>query len=426
MTRQLQLTIMLGGLSLALVVAATALACGSPPKTKEAAPIFVDPNRAPDFRLGDASTPQGYQLRLAIDPSVVEFQGTVRIAVELNVPLHTLWLHQKDLQIDTASFQRDGKNIPLTPIAGDGDAELLGLVSTEELAPGLGSIHIEFHGELGSQQALFRQFEDKHWYAYSDFEATDARAAFPCYDEPRFRVPWRIEVTAPPDSIAFANAPESSREVLDSGNTLFRFEETRPLPSYLVAVAVGPFDLIEGGTTKTPLRIIAPNGQAQHGRFVLENTGRWIQYLEEYLGMALPFPKLDFIAVPVFGGAMENPGLVTFSSGILLTRPPANAEQRRRAAGVTSHELAHMWFGNLVTPAGWNDLWLNEAFATWLSDKVVANWEPGRASEVLDVADKSTAYAVDHEIGGRRVRQAMTSRQDIRDAFDPITYRKGG
>ncbi len=402
-----------------------AMACGGKAKAAPAA-ISADPNLAPSFRLSDASVPKAYHLRLAIDPDKSDFSGKISIDVELGHTLHTFWLHQKDLDISDASFHRNGRTIPLTRVSSKDDPELLGLTATEELFAGLGRIEIRFAGKLGSREALFRQKQEERWYAYSDFEATDARAAFPCYDEPRFNVPWQVEIEAPSGALAFSNAPEVAREEQEGGSWLFRFATTRPLPSYLVAMAVGPFDLIEGKASNTPLRIIAPKGQARLGRFLLENTGQWIQYLESYLDMAMPFPKLDFIAVPQFSGAMENPGLVTFSSNILLNPRGTSQEKLTRAAGVAAHELAHMWFGNLLTPRDWQDLWLNEAFATWLSDKVIQDWQPSKAREILDIADKSTAFEIDHRLGGRMVRQPIENREDIRQAFDAITYRKGG
>ncbi|MCP4449687.1 MAG: hypothetical protein GY811_30805 [Myxococcales bacterium] len=159
---------------------------------------------------------------------------------------------------------------------------------------------------------------------------------------------------------------------------------------------------------------------------MLESTDEMLRYLEEYLGMPMPFRKLDFIAVPRFGGAMENPGLITFSSAILLIGKSADAAAQRRALGVTAHELAHLWFGDFITPDYWNDLWLNEAFATWLSVKAVAIAQPDQAYEVLDIADKTAAYEIDHGLDGRRVRETIMSRDDIRASFDRITYRKGG
>lgn len=411
-----------------LVVGILAVSCGgrlAPAPAQPAAPR-TDPNLAPTARLGDASLPTGYHLRVGIDPREVRFVGEITIDVELREDLHTFWLHRKKLHIVSATFERDNQKVPLRTRRSQDDEELLGLAAEETLRAGPGKLQIEFSGDLGNLQGLFRQIQDGRWYAYSDFEATDARAAFPCYDDPRFKVPWDVEIKTPAGNLAFANAPEVARETQSDGSVLFRFGTTRPLPSYLIAMAVGPFDVIEGKAWSTPLRIIAPKGHAGHGRFVLENTGRWIHYLEEYLGMAMPFPKLDFIAVPHFGGAMENPGLVTFSANILLTGATPTDGQRRRAAGVTTHELAHMWFGNLVTPDYWNDLWLNEAFATWLSDKAVAHWQPARARDILDIADKSTAFDLDHSVGARMVREPIKDRTDIRAAFDAITYRKGG
>jgi alanyl aminopeptidase len=409
------------------LLGALLIACGGPSSPAPLpSPAALDPNLAPASRLGDASEPRAYQLKLRVDPGEPRFEGEVIIDIELHQELHTLWLHQKNLKITRAVLERGNQEFELEPLQSDGDQELLGLRSSETLDAGRARLRIEFGGKLGNMQGLFRQLEHGRWYAYTDFEATDARAAFPCYDDPRFKVPWDVTLEVPAGNRAFSNAPEIASEQKPDGTRLVRFAPTRPLPSYLVAMAVGPFDLIEGKASSTPLRVIAPKGQATHGRFVLENTGQWMRYLEDYLGMPMPFPKLDFIAVPRFGGAMENPGLVTFSSNILLTGPAPSDAQKRRAAGVTTHELAHMWFGNLVTPHYWDDLWLNEAFATWLSDKAVAQWQPAKARDILDIADKSTAYAIDHNIGGRVVREPIKGRNDIRAAFDAITYRKGG
>ncbi len=386
----------------------------------------IDPNLAPEGRLGQASTPSAYRLRLSLDASSGNFLGETTIDITVHQPVHTLWLHSKELQISSAQLEQNGAFYDLKSTTTEVDTELLGLASNHEFAVGPAQLHLRWRGNLGSIQGLFRQSEEGVGYIYSDFEATDARAAFPCYDDPRFKTPWTISIEVPKEHRAFSNAPETRRTRLDNGNDLVRFAPTRALPSYLVAVAAGPFESISGTASNTPLRIIAPKGQAEAGRFVLESTGTMLRYLEEYLGMPMPFPKLDFIAVPRFGGAMENPGLITFSSSILLVGDDASEQAKRRALGVAAHELAHLWFGDFITPDYWNDLWLNEAFATWLSDKTVAHAQPNRATEVLDIADKTTAYGIDHGLGGRRVREPIQNREDIRAAFDKITYRKGG
>lgn len=390
-----------------------------------AAPV-VDPNLPPARRLGPATIPLAYDLTLELDPSEASFVGEVTIDIDVREPLHTVWLHEKDLQISHASVEQERRTIELDIVEAPESTELLGLRADSELAKGRAQLHLRWRGKLGTTQGVFRQSEGGQWYIYSDFEATDARSAFPCYDDPRFKTPWTVSLVVPSGQLALSNYPEERRTEATGERTEFHFETTRPLPSYLVAMAAGPFDVLEGRASNTPLRVIAPRNEAQGGRIVLESTGTMLEFLEEYLGMAMPFPKLDFIAVPHFGGAMENPGLVTFSSGILLVGDTPTASERRRALGVTAHELAHLWFGDLITPDYWNDLWLNEAFATWLSIKAVAAVQPERADDVLDIADKTAAYPIDYGIDGRRVREPIKDLEDIRRAFDHITYRKGG
>ncbi len=415
---------------LTLALCTLLLACGGKagPTIEAARTVDSDPNQQPNHRLGEASRPTAYALHMQMDPTRGAFRGEIDIDIEVAQPLHTLWLHQRDLIIESATLERAGKlqTLRVQVPEDDDEVELFSLHADAPLAAGPARLHIEFKAHFGNVSGLFRQSEEGRWYAYSDFEATDARSAFPCYDDPRFKVPWRIRIDVPAGDMALSNAPQESREMLANGQERFVFATTRPLPSYLVAMASGPFDAIAGKASSTPVRVIAPRGQAERGRFVLDNSDAWLRFLESYLGMSMPYPKLDFIAVPHFSGAMENPGLITFSSDILLTGDHASDALLRVAAGVTTHELAHMWFGDLLTPRYWNDLWLNEGFATWLSDKNMAAYQPHRAREILDIADKSSAFVIDHGLHGRKLREPIEASKDIRSAFSAITYRKGG
>ncbi len=412
---------------LVVVFALGFIACtGTPPIASSVSAAAADPNQEPALRLGNATVPIAYQLQLKLNPNETSFSGQAVIDIDVRAPVHTIWLHSKGLQIREATLEQNGRSVRLATRPGKKDSELIGLQAQSPLTLGPAQVHIEWSGSFGSIQGLFRQVDEGRWYTYSDFEATDARAAFPCYDDPRFKTPWALSLQVPDGLRAFSNAALLSSEKLPSSEVLHHFEPTPPLPSYLIAMAAGPFDVISGQAAGTPLRIVAPKGQAEAGRFVLESTSAMLQFLEDYLAMETPFQKLDFIAVPHFGGAMENPGLITFSSAILLLGDSPSPNQKRRTLGVTAHELAHLWFGDSLTPSYWNDLWLSEAFATWLSDKVVSHVQPERSLEVLDIADKSTAFATDHGISGRRVRQPIVDRDDIRAAFDSITYRKGG
>jgi alanyl aminopeptidase len=209
------------------------------------------------------------------------------------------------------------------------------------------------------------------------------------------------------------------------------FAPTRPLPSYLVAVAVGPFDFVDAGKAgknHIPVRIVAPKGKANQAKYAAEVTATIIDRLENYFGIPFPFDKCDNVAIPLtFGfGAMENAGMVTYAQNLILSDPAIDTEQRRRMyPGVAAHELAHQWFGDLVTLAWWDDTWLNEAFATWTSSKILAEWKPEWHSRLADLGGKFGAMGEDSLVAARKIRQPIVTKDDISNAFDGITYQKG-
>jgi alanyl aminopeptidase len=228
-----------------------------------------------------------------------------------------------------------------------------------------------------------------------------------------------------PDGMrALANAPELRAAPAGRGWRRVEFAPTPPLPTYLLAFAAGPFDVLDGPSVPVPMRVVATRGRAADGAAALAAAAPMLVELERYLGSKTPFPKLDFVAVPTFNGAMENPGLITFAAPILLieasSKPtPAWRERHRLMAGVMAHELAHLWFGDLVTMRGWDELWLNEGLATWLSDRLVAAVYPADAGEVLDVADKRQGLEIDRR--GRPVPVRRTDPSDLSDLFSPLT-----
>ena len=279
---------------------------------------------------------------------------------------------------------------------------------------------------------IFRQQSGGEWYAFTQFEETDARRAFPCVDEPSAKIPWTLSLRIPSGLKAVANAPEESSTPAGEGMILVRFRTTRPLPSYLVAFGVGPFDFVDGrpaGKRKVPVRIVVPRGRAREGAYAARVSPEILEGLEDYFGIAYPYEKLDILTIPftVQFGAMENAGLVTFREASVLARPEEDGvRRRRRFAAVAAHEFAHQWFGDLVTPAWWNDTWLNEAFATWMETKVIERWAPswGMAAERVDERNRARP-PTDALVTARRIRQPIESYNDIRNAFDAITYQKG-
>ena len=192
------------------------------------------------------------------------------------------------------------------------------------------------------------------------------------------------------------------------------FASSRPLPSYLVAIAVGPFDFVDAGKAgknHIPVRIVTPKGKANQAQYAAEVTTTIIDRLESYFGIPFPFEKCDNVAVPVFSGAMENAGMVTYNQTVILSDPGFDTEQRQRTyAGLAAHELAHQWFGDLVTLAWWDDPWLNEAFATWASSKILAEWNPEWHSRFDDLSGKFLAMRNDSLVAARKIRQPIESR----------------
>jgi aminopeptidase N len=230
-----------------------------------------------------------------------------------------------------------------------------------------------------------------------------------------------------------SNTPETKSGATPKrpGWTRHEFAQSKPLPTYLVAMAVGPFDVLDGGTAgqkKTRLRYFTPKGRAAEARYAKEVTPRLLEALEDYFGMAYPFDKLDAVSVPqtVGFGAMENVGMITYASSLIAAPPREETPLfQRRYAAVAAHEMAHMWFGDLVTLAWWDDTWLNEAFATWMSNKVIARYKPEWDSGWSVGYSRGRALELDRLAAARRVRNPVTEKTEIWGAFDGITYNKG-
>jgi len=231
----------------------------------------------------------------------------------------------------------------------------------------------------------------------------------------------------PAGQIALGNAPETSHEDGEGGMVVHHFETSRPLPSYLVAFAVGDFDVVQGQSSPFPIRAITTKGRGALTGLALDASAALIAKLGDYFGIRYPYPKLDIVAVPDFAaGAMENPGLVTFRDQILLLDPKhATTSARRGQAETIAHEFAHQWFGDLVTAAWWDDIWLNEGFATWAEAKMVDAWKPAFGAELEQIASAQNVMDIDALRSARAVRQPVHSSGEAQEAFDGITYTKG-
>jgi cytosol alanyl aminopeptidase len=381
----------------------------------------------PKLRIPDNVQPIRYAVDLIIIPDRDTFRGAVDINIDIRTATSVIWLNASDLQIEDASF-RSGSGAASKAATLAGGKDFAGF-SFDHPVSGQGVLHISYLGKISrnSSAGLFQMKQADQWYVYSQFEPTDARRAFPCFDEPSFKVPWQLTLHVPKDDVALANTPELSHADEPGGMQVVKFKESKPLPSYLVALAVGHFDIVDAGKVgKTPLRIITPHGKAANAKYAVEAIPQLLKLLEDYFGIPYPYEKLDSIAMPISNFAMENAGLITYGETTLLAKPDEDSINRQRGCAiVTAHEMAHQWFGDLVTTAWWDDIWLNEAFATWMENKIVREWKPEWHIDVTVINDRLFAMREDSLVATRKIRQPIESNDDIANAFDGITYQKG-
>lgn len=390
---------------------------------------------AADGRLPEGVTPLHYTLALTIDPRVERFSGETTIRVKFDRSAKSFWLHGRDIAARTVTVTpTGGAAIPATyKENGEGFAE----VTFDRAVPaGEADVTIAYDAPFAAGAAgLYRATSDDEKYAITQFEAIDARRAFPGFDEPRFKTPFSVSVVARADDTAISNTTEDKVEPAGEGLVRHVYRETLPLPTYLIAFAVGPYQVVDGPVLPpnayrkhaVPLRGVAARGKGAQTRYALDNTAKLVTFFEDYFATGYPYDKLDFIAAPEFSaGAMENAGAIVYAETAILMQPGGPVTQQRNILTTHAHEIAHQWFGDLVTPAWWDDIWLNEAFATWMAYKAAAAVYPdggyGRETQQRALG----AMEDDSLSAARRIREPIRVEADIEDAFDSITYSKGG
>ena len=414
---------------LLLLAACRAAPTSSPPPPAVAAqapaPRPVDPS-PPGLRLPGDVQPRRFELELTIDPASEGFAGKVRVEAEVVEPTRVVWLNATDLSVSSAKI--DGQSVRVLP----GGADHVGLVGDRELTRGSVVLELAFTGKIDRERSrgVYAVKEpDGAWYAYTFFESLDARRAFPCFDEPIYKVPWRLTLRVPPGQVALANAPiASDREA--GGLREVVFAESKPMPSYLVAFVVGPFDVIDGGTggrAGTRIQFVVPRGRGPETRWAREVTPRVVAALEDYFDMPYPYEKLDVAVPPRYWGTMEHPGIVAMGQVLTLIPPDRETRSRRQFYTVIlAHELAHYWFGDYVTMSWWDDTWLNEALGQWMDPKITHAVEP--SWRYLDdiVRQATGAMNGDELLATKAIIVPVDSKEAIADSFDAdITYFKG-
>ena len=386
-------------------------------------------------RLPRAVHPERYDIVLEPDLPAATFRGTVDIALVVDEPAGELVCNAADLVLEQATLTVDGTSAPLT-WTHDDEYERVSFALPEPLPAGAGArLSIAFAGTLNDKlRGWYRsRFKDddgvEHTIATSQMQATDCRRAFPCWDEPDFKAVFAATIVAPGDLLAISNGPEVAREERPDGRHAVRFADTMPMSTYLVAFIAGPLEATPPRAVgQVPMRMVHVPGKDHLTGFGLEVGAFALQWFQDYYGIPYPSDKVDLVALPDFAaGAMENLGCITFRESVLLVDPDrATQSEEQLVADVVAHELAHMWFGDLVTMRWWNGIWLNEAFATFMEVAACDAFRPDWKRWETFSLERTAAFETDSLASTRPVEFEVVSPEDADGMFDVLTYEKGG
>jgi len=378
-----------------------------------------------NFRLPPHVRPSAYDARLSVDPEGRSFSGTARIELTLARACDEIILHAAELELTRVKARVDGQerdaSVRLAPVS-----ETAALRFSSPLAAGPAVLELAWTGKMTS--GLRGLYPAGGGVIATQFEAADARRVFPCFDEPGFKATWRLAVEAPKGTVVLSNSLPAGEEDLGS-RRLVRFGQTPPLPTYLVALVIGPLEAHPARSVRSvPVRTFAQPQKLVLTGFAQDIATEMLARLEDYFGVPYAFQKLDQVGLPEFeAGAMENAGLITYREVALLLDPAtASLAQKKRVSEVVTHELAHQWFGNWVTMRWWDDLWLNEAFATWMAYKTVDRWRPEWRVWLDFEQTKAAAMHLDALRSTHPIRAEIHNVAEAGEAFDLITYEKGG
>jgi alanyl aminopeptidase len=366
---------------------------------------------------------------LTLIPDQDKFTGAIDIDLQFAKPAAVLWLNAEKLAVTAATLSVESEKFDANVIPEPKD--YVGFGFGHHVGPGPATLHVAYQGEVSrkDQEGIFQMKDGEEWSIYSQFEDISARRAFPCFDEPGYKVPWQLTLHVKKDQVALSNTPMVSETDAGDGMKTVKFAGTKPLPSYLVAFAVGDMEIVDAGTAgkkNTHVRIVVPRGHSAEAKYAADTTPTIVNLLEDYFGIPYPYDKLDEVSIPRAGYAMEHPGLVTYGAAIIIRKPERDTLERQREwVSVASHELAHQWLGDLVTTAWWDDIWLNEGFASWMANKIVNQYHPEWEMNISELNAYQEAMGNDALVSARQVRQPIESNDDIANAFDGITYDKG-
>ena len=392
-----------------LLLLAGASACGNE----------IDP-----YRLNPAVQPLRQQIEMTIDPNRPDYAGSTHIVLEVREAVESVVLHAQDITILGAKFGRKGELKAAT--FEQHEHSLLHISTGSLIKPGEYHLRIDFEDNFNTDSvSMYRVEEHGRHHVITQMEASEAREAFPSFDEPAYKFPWQVTLTVPSTMMAISNTPVESTIKHDEMTTVV-FAETAPIPSYLIAIAVGEFETVDIPGMSIPGRVITTPGKSKLTKLAVESTPRLVAGLENYFDSTFPYQKLDLIATPEFWyGAMENPGAIIYiDRALLIDMENVDPTRYRSIIGTNSHELAHQWFGDVVTMKWWVDLWLNESFSSWMGDKIVA-----KAYPELDVGKSrmSTMFKTMNQDAGPSARPIRAPRKATDNFLNDIgpAYSKG-
>jgi aminopeptidase N len=413
--------------ALAVVLATTAVLVLSMSGSAVAEPTYsfdTTPGKLPK-----AVVPVHYAIELTPNLESLALAGVEVVDIEVREPTARLILNAVDMTLGVATLDDDARR---ADIALDTAAETATLTFPQPLAAGAHRLHVSFAARINKfgRGLFFVDYPtDKGMKRMlsSQLEPADARRIFPCWDEPAFKATFALTVTVPRAFLAVGNMPVVREEPVAPNLKQVTFAPTPKMSSYLFVFASGELERISAQADDVTVGVVTTAGKSEQGRFALENAVKLLDYYNDYFGVKYPLPKLDLIAVPGgFGGAMENWGGITFFESRLLFDPSTNADTARRGIfSVLAHEMAHQWFGDLVTMGWWDNLWLNEGFASWMQEKAAAHFYPQWQTWLNGYGQKQFAMTLDARRTSHPIQQPVADQSEAMAAFDGITYNKG-
>ncbi len=375
--------------------------------------------------------PLEYRLTLHPDLAQHQFKGELEIQIRVTQPVNQIVMNALDLQIDLASVGAEGGGAQNLVAKLDPLRETVSFQLTHALQPGLYRLHIAYRGKISRQPHglyydTYPTTSGEKQMLATEMEPTDARRLLPCWDEPAFRAVFQLSIDVPTHFSAYSNTPIAEQLALPGGKRLV-FERTPKMATYLLVLAAGELERTSVEQDGVDIGLITTQGKQAGGAWALQASRDLLHYYNDYFSMRYPLRKLDHIAVPNgFGGAMENWGAIIYSENTVLFDPKKDSQEaKRQVFDITAHEMAHQWFGNLVTMAWWDDLWLNEGFASWMATKVSAQLNPDWLVWLDQQSAKNAAMEQDMMEKTHPIQQPVANEAEANDAFDGITYAKG-